>query len=229
MKTAPAIGLAEPGPPSPTQSWSARHLIEEGRVTMDAGGFAWIENQAIHWAGSVLIDPFDSERAFVTSGNGVFSTTNLSDTASVWRFTVDGLEETVPLAAVSIPDGPLVTVIGDYDGFVHNDVTVSPALGRHDPSMGTTNGLTVAAASPNTLARVGRRLYYSDDSAATWQQLELPSRGSGNGLALSADGTVLLMARGTTVYRTELPSVAWTTSEGIAFGINAAYSLDFFG
>jgi hypothetical protein len=130
---------------------------------MDTGGIPWIEGQAIHWAGSIEFDPFNSERAFVTSGNGVFMTDNLGQSPSTWQFTVDGLEETVPLDAVSLPGKGLVTVIGDYDGFVHDDLERSPAAGRHVPSVGTTRGLAFAAQSPDVLVRAGSEAYVSRD------------------------------------------------------------------
>jgi hypothetical protein len=34
-----------------------------------------------------------------------------------------GIEETVPLDIVSCINGPVVTVIGDYDGSVNSDLT----------------------------------------------------------------------------------------------------------
>jgi photosystem II stability/assembly factor-like uncharacterized protein len=196
-------------------SWS--DLIAEQRVVMDPNGFPWIENHSIHWAGSVEIDPFDPERALVVSGNGVFMTENLSATPSTWKFAVEGLEETVPLDAVSVPGGPLISVIGDYDGFVHDDLSQSPARGRLSPTMGTTHSLALAAQKPNILARVGSELYRSTDGAAHWTKVARPSQEKNGRVALSADGAVLLWSAGSVVQRTGDAGESWTRVRGLDF------------
>jgi photosystem II stability/assembly factor-like uncharacterized protein len=197
-------------------SWT--DLINDTGVAMDSGGHAWIENNAIHWAGSIEIDPFDAERTIVTSGNGIFMTENLSDNPSTWKFAAAGLEETVPLDAVSIPGGPFVSVIADYDGFVHRDLAVSPASGEHSPSMGSTYGLAVAAARPRTWVRAGEFVYWTDDAGETWTQVNEPADAGTRGkVALSADGTTLLWSSGPTLYRTANKGVSWTTASGIDF------------
>jgi xyloglucan-specific exo-beta-1,4-glucanase len=192
-------------------------LIGSERLAMDTNGFPWIQGHSIHWAGSVEIDPFEPERAFVVSGNGVFMTENLSGTPSSWKFQVDGLEETVPLDAVSVPGGSFISVIGDYDGFVHDDLGRSPGRGKHDPSMGTTRSLALAAQKPGTLARVGKELYLSTDGAAHWALVPRPSQEEGGKLALSADGSVLLWSSRSVVHRTADAGKSWTRADGLGF------------
>jgi len=197
------------------QSWT--DLIASQRVRMAENGFPWIKDHAIHWAGSIEIDPFDAQRAFVTSGNGVFMTEDLGATPSTWKFAVDGLEETVPLDAASLPGGPLISVIGDYDGFVHSDLSASPARGLHSPSMGTTWGLAVAAKKPATIARSGSEIYLSTDGAEHWTKLERPSADKGGHLALSADGAVLLWSVNSVVQRTATSATRWSRVQGLTF------------
>lgn len=192
-------------------------LFDAGRVTMDTGGFPWIAQHAIHWAGSIEFDPFDSERAFVTSGNGVFMTRNLSAAPSTWSFAARGLEETVPLEAVSLRGGPLVSVIGDYDGFVHDDVATPPAAGTHQPTMGSTAGLAVAALAPERVARAGRRVYVSSDGARSWTEVVSPGGRNNTRLAYAADGSVLLLATGPTVYRSADQGQSWSPAAGVDF------------
>ncbi|MEY2929576.1 MAG: hypothetical protein RL033_325, partial [Pseudomonadota bacterium] len=196
-------------------SWT--DLVAEKRVSMDANGFPWMENNAIHWAGSIELDPFDSGRAWVASGNGIFQTSNVAATPSTWKVSASGLEETVPLDAVSVPGGSLVSVIGDYDGFVHEDLTRSPSAGRHSPTMGTTSGLALAAAQPSVLARVGSELYFSSDGARSWQLAPRPNDNTGGHLALSANGSVLLWSVDEEVQRTADRGASWTTVTGIGF------------
>ncbi len=197
-------------------SWS--DLFATGAAELDAGEFPWIKGHAIHWAGSVVIDPFDARRVFVASGNGVFRTDDLDAARSRWVFSVRGMEETVPLAAVSVRGGPLVSVVGDYDGFVHDDIRRSPARGNHQPAMGTTQALAVAAQAPLTLARAGRALQLSFDGGATWEETQTKPepQAAGGGLAWSADGQTLVWcpAGQATFYRTTDRGKTWQAAQG---------------
>jgi hypothetical protein len=198
-------------------SWT--DLIGAGRVAMATNGMPWIEQNAIHWAGSVAIDPFNPERAFVTSGNGVFSTPDLSAPTSTWAFSAKGLEEMVPLGVASAAGAPLVSVIGDYDGFIHDDPNVSPVRGRHAPPMGTTEGLAVAALAPTHLARVGSELYVSADSATSWTLVTRPSTATGGQLAFSADASHLLWSVDTTTFSSPDQGASWVPSTGLSVAV----------
>ena len=194
-------------------------LIGEGRITMATGGKPWIEQNAIHWAGSVVIDPFAPEHALVTSGNGVFMTNDLGATSSTWTFAVEGLEEMVPLGAASVAGAPLRSVIGDYDGFVHDDPDVSPLRGRFNPAMGTTFGLAVAALAPERVARVGNELFVSADGAESWTQVTRPSEATGGQLAYSADGATLLWSVGTATFRSPDQGATWSNVTGLSAAV----------
>lgn len=206
---------------------------------VDENGFPWIKGQAIHWNSAIVIDPNNSTRAFVVSGNGVFSTDNLLDSyattewvdnveqtrthgRATWKFSSRGIEETVPLDIVSLPGGPLVSVIGDYDGFVHEDLDEPSPHGRlktivngSAAYVGTTTGLAYAANNPNLLAKAGGNsatvwgqtvsicgVSLSSDGGVTWNQIYSQPAGvtvtpvSGSfykgEVAMSADGAVVL-------------------------------------
>lgn len=225
---------------------------------MDENGVPWMVGNTIHWIGSVAIDPFRPERVFVTSGNGVFSTSNIynyertfvnewgaADTSyvqrTVWQFAGQGIEEVVPEEVVSIPGGPLVSVIGDYDGFVHDNIRESPALGRHSTladggvhHLGSTRGLAYAPLSGKLAKCADARsvsigyndipigpVQYSTDGGATWTvetySSQPPAALKGGKVALSADGEVTLWmpSEGQVMYRHQASS--WTTVEGIHF------------
>jgi len=160
---------------------------------LDTGGVSWIGGNTIHWANSIEFDPFDAKAAWVTSGNGVFRTANLDAVPTTWTFAVKGLEETVPLGLVSIPGGPLLSVIGDYDGYRHTDVSAYAPI--HTPRIGTTSGLAVAAANTSVVVRVGgEKMYRSADTGVSWTQVPITQAASiSDGVvALSADGGTLL-------------------------------------
>lgn len=171
-------------------------------VNVDANGTAWIPGNAIHWAGSIEFNPFNTKEAWVTSGNGVFQTDDITASVPLWKFQSKGIEETVPLDIVSVPGGPLVTAIGDYDGAAYTDINQSTP--RHFPHIGTTNSLGYAPLA-NAFVRTGHVtdyssgtgissdvMYRSDDGALTWTKLETTLKGSQGTLAMSADGKVIL-------------------------------------
>jgi hypothetical protein len=83
------------------------------------GGIEWSIDASIHWAGAVVFDPFNGQTAWVTSGNGIFKSTNVGAAQPTWTFDVNGLEETALNGVASVPGGPVISVIGDYDGFRH--------------------------------------------------------------------------------------------------------------
>ena len=224
---------------------------------MDANGFPWIVGNTMHWIGSVAIDPFNPKRVFATSGNGVFMTENVTNYTItkavnswdkdvinmniIWKFASAGIEEVVPEDLVSIPSGPMVSVIGDYDGFRHDDIRTPSVLGRHKTnvggtlaSLGSTSGIALAS-KKGTLAKCAKTrsvalqynsvpigpVQYSNDSGTTWSvetyTSNPPTTLSGGKVALSADGatTLWMPGSGTTMYRSANSS--WTTVSGIAF------------
>jgi hypothetical protein len=185
-----------------------------GGVDLDANGSSWITGHAIHWAGSIEFDPFNTRKVWVTSGNGVFKTDDIDSRPGTWKFVVKGLEETVPLDLVSIPNGPLVSVIGDYDGFRHTDVTQYAPI--HTPQMGTTTGLAFAAQNTNVLLRVGDKMFYSTNMGLSWT--ESPKNGKKGSVAVSADGTTFLHSPegSATTYRSTNRGAAWTAVSGLA-------------
>ncbi len=225
---------------------------------MDENGVPWIIGNTIHWIGGVAIDPYNPKRVFVTSGNGVFMTEDIFNYEwsyvdewgnedisytqyTVWKFAGHGIEEVVPEDIVSIPGGPLVSVIGDYDGFKHDDVALSPALGRHvttgsgaEFSLGSTTGLAYAPKN-GKLAKCAKvrevstkyntfsigPVQYSTDNGATWTvetyTSNPPTDLKGGKVALSSDGNITLWmpSEGTTMYRQE--NTNWSTVSGISF------------
>ncbi|MGC4087188.1 MAG: hypothetical protein QM756_04650 [Polyangiaceae bacterium] len=131
-----------------------------------------------------------------------------------------GLEETVPLEAVSVPNKGLAVVMGDYDGFVSQDVRVSPAAGTYVPAMGSTGALSVAAAKPEVWVRAAAKIYRSANSGAQWSELPRPNAQTGGRVALSADGNVLVWTpdKSTTAYRTANAGAQWSPVGGVNFG-----------
>ena len=190
-------------------------LMEGGGIKIDANGVDWVRDSMIHWAGSIEFDPFDAKSAWVVSGNGVYKSSNVDAPNSVWKFDVHGMEETGSYQAESIPNGPLMSIIGDYDGFLHTDP--SQYGPRHSPAMGTTTGMAVAPQATHVLARVGNDLYTSTNQGASWEKA--PTKmGWGGNLALSSDGAVLLHNpdNSSTTYRSTDSGASWTAVTGLS-------------
>jgi xyloglucan-specific exo-beta-1,4-glucanase len=168
----------------------------------------------IHWASDIRIDPFNSERVMINSGNGLFMTDNISATKSTWTFQVNGLEEMVALDMVSIPNGPFVSVIGDYNGFIHTDPTVSPIAGAITSNMGTTTGIDFAENNTNFVVVVGdKNCKYTTNQGGTWtavSTLPVTTATKGN-VAVSADGTTIYWypENGANTYYTKDKGVTW--------------------
>ena len=205
-------------------SWTHGQHYEDV-PNIDANGTAWIPGNAIHWAGSIEINPFNSKEAWVTSGNGIFQTDDITAKVPLWKFQSKGIEETVPLDIVSIPGGPLVTAIGDYDGAVYTDINKSTP--RHTPTIGTTESMGYAPLS-GSLLRTGvitkyftyesknfNVMYRSDDMGATWDSLKTELKGGKGLVVLSADGKVILHRpdQSATVYRSDDNGATWTDVE----------------
>ncbi|MFP4014968.1 MAG: T9SS type A sorting domain-containing protein [Chitinispirillaceae bacterium] len=199
---------------------------------MDENGIGWMFNSSIHWSGSVVMDPNDPKRVWVTSGNGVFMTEDITDFTftpadcdwcsdeleqrQVWKVMSHGIEEVVPEEVVSIPGGPLVSIIADYDGFRHDDILEHPS-NRHRTdvsgsmvSLGSTRALAYAPkagklvkVSDTRSAEVSEYqevpiapLQFSSDSGRTWSVESYPSLTEkykgGACVAISTDGEVTL-------------------------------------
>lgn len=174
---------------------------------VDPNGNGWITGSSIHWAGSVEFDPFDSRKVWTTSGNGMFRTDDVGASRVVWKFQSRGIEETVPMDLVSIPGGPVVTALMDYDGATYDDISAeTPA---HPNPIGSSSSLGYAAGT-GAFLRSGRVtdygvspsvtydvLYLSKDSGRTWTKTDTATLPGSNGsLAMSADGKVFLLRPG---------------------------------
>ncbi len=211
------------------KTWIHGQHYDDG-FNVETNGSPWIHGNAIHWAGSLEFDPFNNKKVWVTSGNGIFTTDDITAKVPVWKFESKGIEETVPLDIVSIPDGPLVTAIGDYDGGVYNKIT--DPVNRHNPIVGSTESIGYAPLT-GTLMRTGvitvygqyesknyKKMYRSDDFGKTWDELPQDTTGAmvtkiKGHLTLSADGKVILHRpeQSAAVYRSTDNGTTWAEIE----------------
>ena len=171
--------------PGKSAGWGQEPISE----FLQDGGYAWIRDKAIHWSGTVVTDPRNSDRMFITSGNGVFIAENIWSTDEskrpVFTFHPDGIEEVVSLDFVSTADGLDLSAIGDYDGFVHeNPETIGL---QYQPNMGSTSAIAVCTQNTDVWARIAEgdngSGYYTTDRGKTWNAF--PAATKGGKLAIS--------------------------------------------
>ncbi len=143
------------------------------------GGSDWIWGKAVHWSGTLVLNPFDPTEIWVSSGNGVFEWEKIWTDDPQLIFHADGIEEVVPLDMVSIPGGDPVSVIGDYDGFIHQSTTEStqltPSMNELTDSTASTAGIAYCPSNPDVMVRLAEgfnRGYYTTDGGDTWTVLE---------------------------------------------------------
>ncbi|MFL5729176.1 MAG: T9SS type A sorting domain-containing protein [Cytophagaceae bacterium] len=190
----------------------------------------YTSNSSPHWVGDVEIDPFNRDKAIFITGYGIWVTYNLTaadaNNPTTWSFQEKGLEETVPGELISPPTGaPLVSVIGDIDGFKHDNIDISPAAGRHAPNFGTNTSIDYAELSSSFMTRTynsGTYGSYSNDGGTSWTAFGAAPTGtsSGGNLAVAANGSRLVWSPGgaSMSYSTNNGS-SWNTSTGIGTGL----------
>lgn len=163
----------------------------------------YVQRTGIHWMFDIEIDPFNPDHAIFTTGFGGFETFDLSNVdngkKTNWGVYTTGIEETVPLALCSPPNGPhLYSGVGDYGGFAHWELDKPSPDGNFDtPHFGNTDAITCAELDPELVVRVGvgsgnrggGDIGYSSDFGKTWKAVNKPDEKSRHGhITLSSDG-----------------------------------------
>ena len=185
-------------------------------AVLDGGGVAHVYHHkdklgAPQWLGDIKIDPFDSNRAMLVEGGGVWATWDLAAAdngkPTHWSFHSKNLEELCIRDLVSPTEGaPLVSAMLDACGMRHDDLDASPAGGTfQNPACASSEDLDFAGKKPNMMVRVsnypwdgtkGPRGAISTDGGASWKQFASEPSGSGGlgSVAISADGAVVVWA-----------------------------------
>ncbi len=147
-------------------SWKALGV----EAVIDATTYPHVMGSHIHWVTDVKLNPFDTTQFSFVTGQGVYSCQGLGGATLSCAFDNAGLEELVPLQLVSPPEGAhVISVVGDRDGFRHDDLAVSPPV--FEPKKGTTRSLAIAWKAPATLVKtfdVAPFGAISTDSGDTW-------------------------------------------------------------
>ncbi|MGH3416876.1 MAG: cellulose binding domain-containing protein, partial [Actinocrinis sp.] len=217
--------------------------------TLDSSATPWltfgaatqepVESPKLGWMTEGLaIDPFNSNRMFYGTGATLFGTTNLTNWDSGTSFTikpfVSGLEETAVNGLISPPSGaPLISALGDLDGFVHTSLTAVPSSMFTSPNLSSGDSVDYAELTPSTIIRTGdidktqsananvNRFAFSTNGGSSWFQAsaEPPGvTGGGHGAVAADASSALWSPAGTGVYYTTTYGSSWTASTGIPAG-----------
>ena len=198
---------------------------------LDINGYKWIYGKAIHWGSGILIDPRNSDKIWLTSGNGVFACDNVwAEKEIQFYFDPKGVEEVVALDMVSVKGGNAFSAIGDYDGYIHSDIH---QIGiQYTPNMGSTAVIAVCHQDPKIMARFSEnegKGYYSKDSGETWTQMKNGGGTSGKG-AIAKIGSIYRIFHTSDygISYTDDFGDTWSKSEGLVgskpFGILVEFS-----
>ncbi|MFW5775165.1 MAG: hypothetical protein ACOCW2_02650 [Chitinivibrionales bacterium] len=187
-----------------------------------------------HWISALAVDPFDADHVIFGTGYGVWSTFDAREENPTWIFTDEGIEETVPLGLASTPYGaPLVSVLGDIDGFYHEDLN-TPQDARHKVEdgvneAGTNFDIDWAAQAPHYMVRIHKNSEYglgaySEDGGKSWKDFKThpdytvnpwndSHSNEDNFVAVSADASAIVWNMATYgVYYSTDNGATWTAS-----------------
>lgn len=198
-------------------------------------GGSSVGSGATNWVEGLAIDPFNSNRAFYGTGEGVFVSNNIRASSApqsvTWVFQDSGLEETVPLDLVSSVNGAFLGAVGDVGGMRNASLTSPSASGMYkNPVFSSTSGIDFAGLNPNIVARVGTGTTgqygaYSTDNGQTWQLFSTMPTGANNSnnrmIAVAADGSIFLWGLNHPVYSNNNGS-SWVTCAGLPSGVQVA-------
>jgi hypothetical protein len=181
------------------ETWTA--LLEN--ATFSRTQAPYVQDSTPHWLTDVELEPGVGDHALFVTGYGVWSCRGLLGAAPVQcDFQSRGLEETVAMQLVSPSDGaPLLSALGDIDGFRHDDLDVSPPAGRFKPLFGTTLSIANAEFLPARVVKAHNEAPFgslSDDGGTTWTGFATAPAGTTGGgtraIALGADGSRIVWA-----------------------------------
>ena len=208
---------------------SGSWIRKSSNCTMLNNGIGWMQGRSMHWVGDLTMSNTKPGLVYAVSGNGIFMTEDITVATPVWKVVSHGLEETVPVhqGMISIPDGPLISSLGDVGGFIHTDINQYP---------GSTAAQSVSFAyaplQPSTIVRSINKeikvdnvttkyniVSLSENNGKTWVDLpRLPVDISNGGTSISADGKIILW-RATSTNTGDV--LYWTDNKGTSWNKTA--------
>ena len=154
-------------------------LASSTQVVMDYQGYSYAAGVNPHWVTNIGLDPFNPNRMFFNTGNGVYRCDNLGDfdlgKSITFKFSVNNLNESVVFDIIAPKTGAqLIHSIGDYSGFRHTNVELPGT--RFNPAGGANNPcLDAAELNPNIVVRATSNpengAMFSADNGINWTKM----------------------------------------------------------
>ncbi|KDQ63817.1 carbohydrate-binding module family 1 protein [Jaapia argillacea MUCL 33604] len=199
---------------SPLWDWGAYPVVNR-YITYDDSLAPWLgpdytvitdgEKQIGWMMEGLSIDPFDSNHWLYGTGATIYGGHDLTKWDTIHNVTLkslaDGVEQTAVQGLISPPTGPpLLSVVGDIEGFVHYNLSQAPAAEYANPTWATAADIDFAGNAPTNIVRIGtgdsstgKQVALSTDSGATWaQDYGAADNVEGGKVALSANGDIVL-------------------------------------
>jgi hypothetical protein len=181
------------------------------------------------WLSGLTINPNNPNHAVFGSGNGLTMTYDLTKSitndSTHWVYENDNFEETVPLDLASPPSGSqLISGLGDIHGFVHLDLTKSPA--NNFNGGGNTYSIDFAETNPQIIVRThdgGKRASITKNNGVTWTEFTTQASGgntSVNYITISPDAATIIWSPSNAIpsYSND-GGVTWTLCAGLGSGV----------
>lgn len=185
--------------------------------TMSYTKAAWGAAANLGWPNSIIFNPANGNEVMFGSGGGVYACYDVSGlftnatpantAATTWVYENDGLEETCAIELISPPTGaPLLSAIGDVDGFMHSDLDKAPKqrLLVGAKTAGSNRSIAFAEKLPSKMVKTHddneqNKGAYSTDGGATWTKFTARPSGVGQWdncgkICISADGNTIVWA-----------------------------------
>lgn len=156
------------------------------------------------WMGDIDIDPFNPDRAFYVTGQGIWLSNNINESPDkvLWRFETRGLEETVALDLTSSVNGALFSAVGDLGGFRHtrDSLDIPSESGMYNnPVFANCDGIDYAGLNPFFVVRCGTSRAgngaWSVDNGMSWVPFQNQPGSGGGRIALAADGSTIIWSQ----------------------------------
>ena len=203
-------------------SWTNITPGQSISLSMKNNGYEWISGKSIHWGAGIVIDPRDSNKIYMLSGNGIFACDNVWASYGIqFYFVPKGVEETVPLDMVSVKGGYAYSAILDYDGFIHKSLT---DIGiQYTPNIGSTGVIAVCTSDTNIMMRISyndNTAYYSNDAGTSWTKMNSAGgEGAGKGAITKYNGKYrFLHALSGSIVYSDNYGQSWNYASGVKGG-----------
>jgi len=186
-----------------------------------------------NWAGSIVIDPFNSDHVMYGTGATIWQSTDLTTADGGnnvnWTIGANGLEENAVGFTIAPPSGNtiLLSSMGDIYGFAHTDLTKSPVQGFFTNPSYQPSSMDFEQNTPTTVVRVTDGTYgatpmgdISTDGGMTWTGFATVPAGTKTGggeVAIAPDGSSIVWATSDTssVWVSTNNGASWTAASGL--------------